>query len=254
MQEARESATVQSMIYLGNGIVVLGDANGGVSLSVDYSATWKSYHFDAEIWMSLVQKQGKKEPLSDEEDNLLRKILDEAHKMLAGSSVRRAVMQTEVNRTEAKRCKGLLNIMDKALEVKMRRIIKVIIKPIALFFLYLEEVLGEIDRDRAKKRQDRIYEKVRAKYYGDIVFGDREMELTREERLIWRNLVALASASRNPGVIQPDDKPKLAVAFGVPLKLLEQSLAKFSEQGRITENEHGITIVNWQKYTQIDNV
>lgn len=51
----------------------------------------------------------------------------------------------------------------------MRRIIKAIVKPIVLFFLYLEEAVDEIDRDRAKKRQERIYEKVRAKYYGHSV-------------------------------------------------------------------------------------
>jgi len=76
-----------------------------------------------------------------------------------------------------------------------------------------------------------------------------------EEHLIWFKLLALASNSRNPGVIQSNDKLRLAVAFGVPLKLLEQSLAKFIEQGMIIDNEHGLTIVNWKKYAQkIDSV
>ena len=68
--------------------------------------------------------------------------------------------------------------------------------------------------------------------------------------LIWLKLLTLASSSRNPGVIQPNDKLGLAMTFKVPLKLLEQSLAKFSEQGRITENEYGITVVDWKKYAQ----
>jgi hypothetical protein len=86
--------------------------------------------------------------------------------------------------------------------------------------------------------------------------GSIRVQLTAEERSVWADLLALAGRSRNPGVIQSNNgvaypHSYLAGRFRVPIELLEVSLKKFVEQARISENTHGITILNWEKYQSL---
>jgi len=86
--------------------------------------------------------------------------------------------------------------------------------------------------------------------------GSIRIQLTPEERSIWADLLALAGRSRTFGVIQSNDDVAyphsyLAERFRVPLELLERSLKKFIEQDRISENNNGITILNWERYQSL---
>ena len=68
---------VQSMIYLGNGIAVMGEDNGTAFLTTDHGTTWQSRHFDPEAWRNLSKNFGTEKPLSAEGNNLLHEILAE---------------------------------------------------------------------------------------------------------------------------------------------------------------------------------
>lgn len=83
--------------------------------------------------------------------------------------------------------------------------------------------------------------------------GSISYQLTNEEQSIWDKLLCLAGLCDIPGVISDNDGrpyPHSFVAHELHAseELLESTLAKCKEEGRITENEHGIHITNWHKY------
>ena len=87
--------------------------------------------------------------------------------------------------------------------------------------------------------------------------GSIRIELTPEERSVWADLLAMAGRSRNLGFIQsnndvPYSHDYLASRFQIPLELLNKSLKKFIQQGRIIENGKGIEIVSWKKYQKVE--
>ncbi len=83
--------------------------------------------------------------------------------------------------------------------------------------------------------------------------GSIRFDCNAAERGVYADLLAMANESRNRGVIQanettPYKHPWLAAHLNIPLDLLEQCLAKFTDQGRISENGAGIQILKFNYY------
>ena len=83
--------------------------------------------------------------------------------------------------------------------------------------------------------------------------GSLRFDCSPEERSIWADLLSLANENRNRGFIQANnDKPYphswIANLLNIRVELLDVCLKKFTEQGRIIENGHGIEIINFQFY------
>ena len=86
--------------------------------------------------------------------------------------------------------------------------------------------------------------------------GSMRFDLTSEERGVWADLLAMAGHSRNPGIIQADADMAyphefLAASFNITIELLETTLQKCADQGRISENSHGIEIMKWAEYQTV---
>jgi len=88
----------------------------------------------------------------------------------------------------------------------------------------------------------------------DNLFGTLRHELDSAQRGVWNDLIDLAKLGRvRPGLIAPNDKTAykhewLAAFFNIPLDLLNTTLKRLEETGRIIENGNGIEIVNWHLY------
>lgn len=87
--------------------------------------------------------------------------------------------------------------------------------------------------------------------------GTVRYQLTPPERSIFIDLIALAGRSRQPGIIQaninePYPHNILAQRLNVSPDLLDITLGKLAEQGRISENSNGIHIVKWQTYQTVE--
>jgi len=83
--------------------------------------------------------------------------------------------------------------------------------------------------------------------------GSIREQLTPVERSIWIDLLVMAGRSRTPGIVQSNPSKAythayLAGRFKIALNVLETALKHLKEQQRITENEVGITIINWDVY------
>lgn len=83
--------------------------------------------------------------------------------------------------------------------------------------------------------------------------GSVRYQLAPEERATWIDLLCFAGLGTDPGVISDNDQRPyphsfLANRFNIPLELLETTLKKCIEEGRIAENGDGIRIVNWADY------
>lgn len=83
--------------------------------------------------------------------------------------------------------------------------------------------------------------------------GSVAFQLTPAERSVWDELLCLAGLCGLEGLIADrDSRPfphsYIAHECHISLELLETTLAKCIEEGRITENEHGIYLTNWSKY------
>lgn len=83
--------------------------------------------------------------------------------------------------------------------------------------------------------------------------GSVRYQLLPEERATWIDLLCFAAIGAEPGLISDNDRRPfphsfLANRFNIPLKLLENTIAKCKEEGRITENSEGIRITNWTFY------
>lgn len=92
------------------------------------------------------------------------------------------------------------------------------------------------------------------KYSREWLEGSIRFDCTAEERSVFDDFMAMANESRNRGVIQANDDtpyphPWIAAKLNISLELLERCIVKFLEQERITENKHGIVVLNfsyWQ--------
>jgi hypothetical protein len=83
--------------------------------------------------------------------------------------------------------------------------------------------------------------------------GSVRYQLEPEERGTWVDLLCFAGLGLMPGTISDNDlRPYphsfLANRFNIPLELLETTLKKCIDEGRITENGDGIHINNWSSY------
>lgn len=84
--------------------------------------------------------------------------------------------------------------------------------------------------------------------HGSIVY-----QLKEAEQSVWDKLLCLAGEVNRDGQISDNDgRPFphdfIAREIHTTLDLLESTLAKCLEEGRITEDEHGIHITNWTTY------
>ena len=90
-------------------------------------------------------------------------------------------------------------------------------------------------------------------YSFNFLYVSIREELSSGERATWVDLLCWAGMSSVPGSICSGDmKPIphkfIAHQFNIPISLLRRTLQKCIEQGRITEDEHGIHISNWEVY------
>ena len=86
-----------------------------------------------------------------------------------------------------------------------------------------------------------------------ILNGSVRYQLEPGERATWIDLLCFAGIGVEPGTISDSDlRPYphsfLANRFNIPIELLEITLKKCAKEGRITEDETGIHIVNWRDY------
>jgi hypothetical protein len=77
--------------------------------------------------------------------------------------------------------------------------------------------------------------------------------LEPDERGVWYDLLNFAALSAVPGhICDKDNRPYpnafIANRLNIPLALLESSLEKCKEEGRVRIDDKGIHITNWDKY------
>jgi len=87
----------------------------------------------------------------------------------------------------------------------------------------------------------------------DCLQGSIRWQLESDERGVWYDLLNFAAICTNPGVISDkDDRPYphafIANRLNVTTELLERTLTKCIEEGRIKENNNGLHIANWAAY------
>jgi len=90
-------------------------------------------------------------------------------------------------------------------------------------------------------------------YPVECLEGSIRWQLEPDERGTWYDLLNFAALCRQPGLIadadgRPFPRPFIANRLNISLELLERTLKKCEEEGRIFENENGIHIVNWERY------
>ena len=84
--------------------------------------------------------------------------------------------------------------------------------------------------------------------------GSLNYQLTLEQQAIWFKLIMMSAVyCKDPGIISDNDgRPMphefIAHELHCPVELLEQTLKKCTEEGRIKENSNGIAIVNFNEY------
>lgn len=90
-------------------------------------------------------------------------------------------------------------------------------------------------------------------YCYERLHGSVSFQLEPDERSVWDELLCFAGLCGLDGLISDRDKrpfPHSYIAHELHIneELLERTLHKCKEEGRITENEHGIYITNWSAY------
>lgn len=83
--------------------------------------------------------------------------------------------------------------------------------------------------------------------------GSIRYQLDAAERGTWYDMLVLARICGQEGLIADrDGRPYphnfLANRLNISLELFETTLKKCKVEGRVSENEHGISITNWKKY------
>lgn len=87
----------------------------------------------------------------------------------------------------------------------------------------------------------------------DCLEGSIRYQLEADERGVWYDLLNLSAICATPGVISDKDgRPYphsfIANRLNIDLELLETTLKKCVEEGRIIDNETGLHIKNWSAY------
>ncbi len=90
-------------------------------------------------------------------------------------------------------------------------------------------------------------------YTLECLEGSIRYQLSAEERGVWYDLLIFSAICRNDGVISDRDGRAFPHSFianrlNIPLELLEETLKKCKEEGRLNENGKGIVILNWKLY------
>jgi len=90
-------------------------------------------------------------------------------------------------------------------------------------------------------------------YCYERLHGSVAFQLTPEERSVWDELLCLAGLCGLDGLIADRDRRSLPHSYiahelHISGKLLERTLTKCFEEGRLTEDEEGIHITNWRLY------
>ncbi len=87
----------------------------------------------------------------------------------------------------------------------------------------------------------------------DCLQGSIRYQLEPDERGVWYDLLNFAAICSSPGTISDKDNRPYPHAFianrlNIPTELLDRTLAKCIEEGRISEDDTGIHITNWKAY------
>jgi len=90
-------------------------------------------------------------------------------------------------------------------------------------------------------------------WVNECLTGTIRFNLSPEERSVWYDLIIFGGQCRQPGVLASNEgfplpHSYIAGVLNIPQELLDNSLEKFKLSDRITEDEDGIRIVNWEKY------
>lgn len=106
--------------------------------------------------------------------------------------------------------------------------------------------MTEDNRSRPKRSWIKLY--CYQRLHGSVVF-----QLNEEEQSVWDKLLCFAGLCGREGMICDNDGrpyPHSFVAHEMhtTLELLESTLEKCIDEGRIIENEEGICITNWSSY------
>jgi len=83
--------------------------------------------------------------------------------------------------------------------------------------------------------------------------GSVRWQLTPAERSVWIDLICLAGFGATSGVVADNDgRPYphsfIANRLNIPQALLESTLKKCKDEGRITEDDTGIHVTHWESY------
>lgn len=87
----------------------------------------------------------------------------------------------------------------------------------------------------------------------DCLEGSIRYQLEADERGVWYDLLNLAAICSVPGIIaDKDGRPYphsfVANRLNISVELLRRTLDKCEEEGRISEDDAGIHIMNWSAY------
>ncbi len=87
----------------------------------------------------------------------------------------------------------------------------------------------------------------------DCLDGSIRYQLEADERGVWYDLLNFAAICNKPGSIADKDERAYPLTFvanrlNITLELLEKTVKKCSEEGRIKVDEQGIHITNWTAY------
>ncbi len=90
-------------------------------------------------------------------------------------------------------------------------------------------------------------------YPVDCLEGSIRYQLEADERGVWYDLLNLSAICVTPGTISDKDARPYPHSFianrlNIPTELLDRTLTKCIEEGRISENDTGIHITNWAAY------
>jgi len=102
------------------------------------------------------------------------------------------------------------------------------------------------ERGTTKRRWFKIYSQ-------PWLNGSIRYQLEPDERSVWADLLAWANVCSPPGTIADNDNRAfphdfIANRLNIPLELLESTIEKSVEEGRIVVKEGVITITNWTPY------
>ena len=90
-------------------------------------------------------------------------------------------------------------------------------------------------------------------YPVECLEGSIRYQLEADERGVWYDLLNFAALCVQPGVISDNDSRPYPHSFianrlNVPLDLLERTIDKCKDEGRLSENDNGIHMTNWKFY------